>query len=53
MENNFIIEKSLASDNRYHITLNNKVSTSSSLDNLSEKDLLDLADTIIKFLESI
>ena len=56
MENNFLIEKSLASEDRYHITIdnkNNKVFINSSLDNLSEKDLLNLADTIIKFLESI
>lgn len=54
MENSFLIEKSLASDDRYHITINNKdnkVLINSSLDNLSEKDLLNLADTIIEFLE--
>ena len=56
MENSFLIEKSLVSDDRYHITINNKdnkVFINSSLDNLSEKDLLNLADTIIKFLERI
>lgn len=56
MENNFLIEKSLFSEDRYHITIDNKdnkVSRNSSLDNLSEKDLLNLVDTIINFLESL
>lgn len=56
MENKFLIEKSLISDNKYNIMVNdpdNIASLNSSLDNLSEKDLLNLVDTIINFLESL
>lgn len=55
MTGKFVIEKSLISTDKYNITLNNSEdikSLNSSINDLSEKDLIDLIDTIIHFLES-
>jgi nitrogen regulatory protein PII-like uncharacterized protein len=55
MTGKFVIEKSLLSTDKYDIILNDSEdieSVNSSIKNLSEKDLIDLIDTIIHFLES-
>jgi len=55
MTGKFVIEKSLLSTDKYDIILNNSEDIASlnySIKNLSEKDLIDLIDTIIHFLES-
>lgn len=55
MTGKFAIEESLVSTDRYNIVLNNPKdikSLNSSIEDLSEKDLVDLIDTIIHFLES-